>query len=65
MPANRLSNEITYNLKDSKIITNTYVSVEMLNVMQQKNIPSYANGKQDYKAPPAAYTLINMNAYVD
>jgi iron complex outermembrane recepter protein len=62
MPANRLSNEITYNLKESKKITNTYVSAEMLNVMQQKNVPNDANGKQDYKAPPLAYTLLSMNA---
>ena len=62
MPANRLSNEIMYNLKDGKKITNKYLSAEMMNVMQQKNLPSDANGKQDYKAPPAAYTLISMNA---
>lgn len=62
MPANRLSNEITYTLKDGKIFTNTYLSAEMMNVMQQINVPGDANGKQDYKAPPAAYTLISMNA---
>ncbi len=62
MPANRLSNEIVYNLKDGAKITNTYISVEMMNVMEQKNTPSEVNGKQDYKAPPAAYTLISMNA---
>ena len=62
MPANRLTNELTYNLKDGKKISNTSISVEMMNVMQQKNVPSDSNGKQDYKAPPAAYTLLNMNA---
>lgn len=62
MPANRLSNEITCSLKDNKIFTNTYLSAEMMNVMQQKNIPSDANGKQDYKPPPPAYTLISLNA---
>jgi len=62
MPANRLSNEITYTLKDGKIFTNTYLSAEMMNVMQQKNVPGDASGKQDYKAPPAAYTLISINA---
>ncbi len=51
-----------YNLKDGKKITNKYLSAEMMNVMQQKNLPSDANGKQDYKAPPAACTLISMNA---
>jgi iron complex outermembrane receptor protein len=62
MPANRLINEITYALKDGKKITNTYLSAEMMNVMQQKNTPSEANGKQDYKAAPSAYTLISLNA---
>ena len=62
MPANRLSNEISYNLKDNKKTSNTYISVEMQNVMQQKNIPDERNGKQDYKVPPPAYTLIGMNA---
>lgn len=61
MPANRLSNEITYNFKDRKNITNAYLSAEMMNVMQQKNVPGDANGKQDYKAPPPAYTLISLN----
>jgi iron complex outermembrane receptor protein len=64
MPANRLSNEITYNLKDNKTFTNTYLSAEMKNVMQQKNTPSDVNGKQDYKEVPAAYTLISLNASV-
>jgi iron complex outermembrane receptor protein len=34
----------------------------MQNVMEQKNVPDESNGKQDYKAPPPAYTLVNMNA---
>jgi iron complex outermembrane recepter protein len=62
MPANRLSNEITYSLKDGKTFTNTYLGAEMMNVMQQKNTPSDVNGKQDYKAAPSAYTLISLNA---
>lgn len=62
MPANRLSNEITFSLKDGKRFSNTYVSAEMMNVMRQKNTPSDINGKQDYKAAPAAYTLISLNA---
>ncbi len=62
MPANRLSNEITYNLRDGKKFANTYLSTEMMNVMQQRNVPSDANGKQDYKAPPPAYTLLSFNA---
>lgn len=62
MPANRLTNEITYSFKEHKTFTNTYISAEMQNVMEQKHVPDESNGKQDYKAPPPAYTLINMNA---
>jgi iron complex outermembrane recepter protein len=62
MPANRCNNEIAYNFKDGKIFSNTYASIEIANVMEQKNIPSDVNGKQDYKAPPPAYTLVNCNA---
>ena len=62
MPANRISNEITYTIKDGKKITKSYISAEVMNVMQQKNTPSDINGKQDYKVPPSAYTLINLNA---
>jgi len=61
MPANRLSNEITYGLINGKTFSNTYLSAEIMNVMQQKNVPSDVNGKQDYKTPPSAYTLINLN----
>jgi iron complex outermembrane receptor protein len=62
MPANRLSNEVTYNIKDSKLFSSSYVSLEVSNVMEQKNVPSDINGKQDYKSPPPAYTLISCNA---
>jgi iron complex outermembrane recepter protein len=64
MPANRLSNEVTYSLKDGKKITNTYISAELMNVLRQNNTPGETNGKQDYKAPPSAYTLLNLNASV-
>ncbi len=62
MPANRFNNELLYNFKDGKKITKSYVSVEMVNVLEQTNVPSNKNSRQDYKAPPAAYNLINMNA---
>jgi iron complex outermembrane receptor protein len=62
MPANRLTNEITFSPKDTKKFTGTYFSAEMQNVMEQKNVPDESNGKQDYKAPPPAYALVNLNA---
>lgn len=62
MPANRFSNEITVQLNEGKTFTNTYLSAELMHVLQQKNVPDNANGKQDYKDPPPAYTLLNLNA---
>lgn len=62
MPANRLSNEITFNFKEGKKITDAYLGAEWIHVMQQKNVPNDANGKQDYKMPPPAYSLISLNA---
>ncbi len=61
MPANRINNEFVINLKNSKRLINTYISSEILNVMEQNNVPSDLNGKQDYKEPPPSYTLINLN----
>ncbi len=61
MPANRISNEITYRFKNTGHLSNSYISCEMQNVMQQKHIPDESQGKQDYKAPPPAYFLLNLN----
>ncbi|MCY7293484.1 MAG: TonB-dependent receptor [Ferruginibacter sp.] len=62
MPANRASNELVYNFIDKKAFANSYLSVDVTNVMQQKRTPGETNGKQDYKLPPAGYTLISLNA---
>jgi iron complex outermembrane receptor protein len=61
MPANRINNELTLSLPDSKKFTNTYFSVEMQNVFEQTRFPSDKNGKQDYKQPPPGYTLFNAD----
>ena len=62
MPANRFSNEITYNFPEGKRFSASYISVEFQNVMRQSNTPDETNGKQDYKAPPPGYNLLNLNA---
>lgn len=62
MPANRIGNEITYKFNRQKYLSNAYISLEMQNIMQQKNIPNELNGINDYKAPPNAYTLFHINA---
>jgi iron complex outermembrane receptor protein len=62
MPADRISNELTYYLNKIETLTNTYFSLELQNVFTQTRVPSEKNGKQDYKAPPPGYTLLNANA---
>ncbi|HMU47608.1 MAG TPA: TonB-dependent receptor [Chitinophagaceae bacterium] len=62
MPGNRISNELTYNFKDAGRFTGSYISGELLNVAKQTRVPDESNGKQDYKAPPAGYSLVNLNA---
>ncbi|MET0299940.1 MAG: hypothetical protein ABW036_09265, partial [Flavitalea sp.] len=32
------------------------------NVLRQTRVPDERNGKQDYKEPPPAYNLLNLNA---
>ncbi|HVG11524.1 MAG TPA: TonB-dependent receptor [Flavisolibacter sp.] len=61
MPSDRLGNELTYSLKETKRFTSTYFSVELQNVAKQRRVPSDKNGKQDYKAPPAGYALLNAH----
>jgi iron complex outermembrane receptor protein len=62
MPSNRLGNEFVFNFKKQERIKDGYIGLELLHVMQQKNVPSASNGKQDYKEPPSAYTLLNVNS---
>jgi iron complex outermembrane receptor protein len=61
MPADRFTHELTYSLKDSKRFSNTYFSVEVQNVLKQTRMPGDKDGPQDYKEPPAGYTLINAD----
>jgi iron complex outermembrane recepter protein len=62
MPANRINNEFTYNFKDVKTFSYSYISAEYAYVLKQKNTPSEINGKQDYKPAPNAYGLLHFNA---
>ena len=64
MPANRVSTELTYTFKNTKNFSDMYCAVEYAQVMRQSNVPGELNGKQDYKDPPPAYSLINLNASV-
>lgn len=62
MPSNRFSHELKYNFNNGRRISNSYVSGEVTTVLQQTRIPGEQHGKQDYKQPPPAYSLVNMNA---
>lgn len=61
MPANRISNEITFNFRNSRFLSDSYISCELLNVLHQTQVPDETNGKQDYKAPPPAYSLVSID----
>jgi iron complex outermembrane recepter protein len=62
MPADRLSTEVLYNFKDSKRISGAYISLEWQHVFEQTRIPDETSNKQDYKAPPSSWSLLNGNA---
>lgn len=62
MPSNRINNELTYTFRDGKKMTDSYLSLELQDVMRQTQVPSEKNGKQDYKAPPPSYHLLHLNA---
>lgn len=62
MPSDRLSNELTYNFKNEGRALQSYISAEVATVFKQIRVPADKSAKQDYKAPPAGYTLLNINA---
>jgi iron complex outermembrane recepter protein len=61
MPSDRISNELAYKFKNGNRFSDTYFSLEVQNVMRQTRVPGDKNGRQDYKAPPPAYTLLNAD----
>jgi iron complex outermembrane recepter protein len=61
MPADRVSTELVYNFKTGHAITGSYLSLEIQQVFEQTRVPGEKNGRQDYKAPPDAYTVINLH----
>lgn len=62
MPADRVSTELAYNFKDIGRITGSYISLEYQHLFKQTRIPDEANGKKNYKMPPEAWSLLNLNA---
>lgn len=62
MPANRLSNELSWQIQGNERWKNNYLSLEWLHVMKQNRVPNGSIVKQDYKDPPPAYSLFHFNA---
>lgn len=63
MPANRISSAINYNFEDNKRFSNSYIGIEVPTVFKQTRMPDENKfGKQDYKMPPDAYTLLHLKA---
>ena len=62
MPADRLTNKITYSFKDGRHLSKTYVTAEVQHVGEQTRVPPDGDVVQDYKKPPASYTLLNADA---
>lgn len=59
MPADRFTQRISYQFGDKRKFTKNTLAAEVVYVAQQKRIPVSLT---DYKVPPDAFTLINMQA---
>ena len=64
MPADRISNEITYNFNGTDRLSAPYITAELANVFRQTRVPGDKNGRQDYKEAPAGYNLVNLTGSV-
>lgn len=62
MPADRIETGLNYAFADGKKIKETYVSASIAHMFKQTRVPDERNGRQDYKAAPAAYSLVEAEA---
>jgi iron complex outermembrane receptor protein len=62
MPSDRLSQQFSYAIPDGKRFTASTVSLEWMHVFRQTRFPDERNGPQDYIRPPAAYSLLHLEA---
>lgn len=60
MPSNRYTSGITYRVKDAKKWKQTALTVEGEYVARQSRIPDETFAPADYKLPPDAFTLLNL-----
>ena len=61
MPSDRLQAGFSYALPDKGRWSATTFTAEVQHVARQRRVPSEKNGRQDYLAPPPAYTLLNAD----
>lgn len=67
MPADRFEHELSFFPGDTKRLKENYVSLSVSNVLEQTRTPANLTDKsdprgQDLMAPPAGYTLLNLEA---
>ncbi|RYF88519.1 MAG: TonB-dependent receptor, partial [Chitinophagaceae bacterium] len=62
MPADRVRNILSYNFHHGKTLTDSYISAEYSYVLKQTRTPDESKVRQDYKAAPGAYGLVNADA---
>lgn len=62
MPADRFRNIVSFNFKDGKKLSGSYISAEYNYVLKQTRTPDESKVKQDYKDAPGAYGLVNADA---
>lgn len=61
VPTDRITNEVTYTLKDNKQFKDTYFSLEVQKVYRQTRMPNENTGIKDYKETPDGYALVNAD----
>ncbi|MEO6136021.1 MAG: TonB-dependent receptor [Ginsengibacter sp.] len=61
MPADNITNELSWQFKDGSRLTKTSFGISIQNTFKQTRVPDDKYGKQDYKEPPPAYTLVDAD----
>lgn len=61
MPADRFENTLEYTFPERKNVKDAFVALTVSNVLRQTRVPA----NSDFVAPPAGYTLLNLEAGLD
>ncbi|MCI4669774.1 MAG: TonB-dependent receptor [Bacteroidia bacterium] len=63
MPANRFSNSLKFELAGRGKITNSYIKLNWLHVLEQTLVPTSEDPlERDWRPPPPAYNLVGLDA---